>query len=54
MSTKRQRSEAARLLGQQGGKTVTPKKIRHLRKIARLGGWPKGRPRGPRKTRKEK
>jgi hypothetical protein len=53
MSTKRQRSEAARLLGQQGGKTVTPKKIRHLRRIARLGGWPKGRPRGPRKIREE-
>jgi len=45
MSTKKQRSEAARLLGQAGGKVVSPKKLKHLRKIAKLGGWPKGRPR---------
>ena len=53
VSTKQERSEAARLLGQKGGQTVTPKKLRHLRKIAKLGGWPKGRPRGSRKTHKE-
>jgi hypothetical protein len=47
MSTKTQRRAAARLLGQKGGRTVTLKKIAHLRRIAKLGGWPKGRPRKP-------
>jgi hypothetical protein len=33
MTTKRERSQAAKILGAKGGKTVTPKKLEHLRRL---------------------
>lgn len=38
-------SEAAALLGRKGGRVSSPAKTRAARKNAKLGGWPKGRPR---------
>jgi hypothetical protein len=37
--------EAAAILGRLGGKAKSPAKTRAARKNAKLGGWPKGRPR---------
>jgi hypothetical protein len=38
-------SDAAALLGRKGGKVSSPAKARAARRNAKLGGWPKGRPR---------
>jgi hypothetical protein len=36
-------------LGRRGGQASSPAKTAAARKNAKLGGWPKGKPRGPRK-----
>ena len=41
-------SLAASVMGRKGGLSKSPKKLAAIRKNSKLGGWPKGKPRGPR------
>ena len=45
--TEEQLSSAASILGRKGGSVSSEAKTKASRKNARLGGWPKGRPRKP-------
>lgn len=42
--------KAAALLGRAGGLVKSTAKTRAVRENGKLGGWPKGRKRGPRKA----
>jgi hypothetical protein len=46
------KNQAAVMLGRLGGKATSAAKARAARENAKLGGWPKGKPRKP-KTNKQ-
>jgi hypothetical protein len=44
------KNQAAVMLGRLGGKATSAAKAQAARENAKLGGWPKGKPRKPRKA----
>ncbi len=51
MARKPRKNPHAQALGKLGGSVRSPAQIAAAKRNAKLGGWPKGRPRKPKKRR---